>query len=119
MLVVRTRRRPPPPMPAQHRPRAETAADPVPMRAGEEGAMRPPVIVCERCDTIAHHWRTVGAQWLCESCIRAVDDHTRWCACGLLLAGSTRQILAMCEVHWRTCGTWQLLTYDPRELVPT
>ena len=76
--------------------------------------MKPPVIVCERCDTLARHWRTVGDKWLCEACIRAVDDHTRWCACGLLLAGSTRQILAMCEVHWRTCGTWQLLTYDPR-----
>ena len=75
---------------------------------------RPPVIVCERCDTLARHWRTIDNQWLCEACIRAVDDHTRWCACGLLLAGSTRQILAMCEVHWRTCGTWQLLTYDPR-----
>ena len=76
--------------------------------------MKPPVIVCDRCDTLAYHWRPVGDRWLCESCIRAVDDHTRWCACGLLLAGSTRQILAMCEVHWRTCGTWQLLTYDPR-----
>ena len=80
---------------------------------------RPRTIVCERCDTTTAHWRPVGNQWLCESCIRAVDDHTRWCACGLLLAGSTRQILAMCEVHWRTCGTWQLLTYDPREELAT
>ena len=80
---------------------------------------RPKSIVCDACDHAATDFDHIGNDWLCRTCIDRADDHTRWCGCGLMLAGSTRQILAMCEVHWRTCGTWQLLTYDPREELVT
>jgi len=77
---------------------------------------RPKRIVCDRCDHATTRWQAVGTDWLCWSCVMATDDHTRWCSCGLMLAGSTRQVVAMAAVHWLHTGCrWALLTTNPRE----
>lgn len=42
------------------------------------------------------------------------DDHTRWCSCGLMLAGSTRQLVYMAAIHWAHSGCpWRLHLDDP------
>ena len=75
---------------------------------------RPKSIVCDRCDHAATDFDRIGNDWLCRTCIDRADDHTRWCGCGLMLAGSTRQVVAMAEVHWRrgVCS-WRLYVADP------
>lgn len=31
-----------------------------------------------------------------------IDEvYVRWCGCGLMIAGTARQVLDQCEVHWR------------------
>lgn len=31
-----------------------------------------------------------------------IDEvYVRWCSCGLMIAGTARQVLDQCEVHWR------------------
>lgn len=37
--------------------------------------------------------------------------YVRWCGCGLMIAGTARQILDQCEIHWRRSGhPWVLHT---------
>lgn len=68
--------------------------------------------VCDNCDRLASHVIMLAGRAICDTC----DDHTRWCSCGLMLAGSARQIIAMAEAHWRRSDCpWSLLDTNPKE----
>ena len=73
---------------------------------------RPSAVICDGCDTLTRSWIDLAGRVICDTC----DDHTRWCSCGLMLAGSARQIIAMAEVHWRRepCP-WALHPTQPEE----
>ena len=75
---------------------------------------RPGAVICDGCDRLTHDWINLAGRAICDTC----DDHTVWCGCGLMLAGSARQIIAMAEVHWRGYCTapWVLHHADPLAL---